>query len=81
MKNEGDIRLSIRQARKLHVLEEVILERKSKSEVPAALCLTSNKSGILLADSEPGKDLANWPGHTLWLKNRYALKRRFDHPA
>ncbi|HOI82419.1 MAG TPA: hypothetical protein PLK59_09040 [Synergistales bacterium] len=81
MKNEGDIRLLIRQALKLHVLEEVILERKSKREVSVALSLTFNKSGILLADSEPGKDLATWPRHTFWLKNRYTLTRKFDHLA
>lgn len=81
MKNEGDIRFSITQARKLYVLEEMIWERKSKKEVSAALSLTSYKSGILLEDSEPGKDLSTWLRHTFWQKNRYTLTMRFDHPA
>jgi len=37
MKNEGEIRLSIRQARKLHVLEEVTCGRINNREASAAL--------------------------------------------
>jgi transposase len=40
MKNEGDIRLSIRQARKLHVLEEVTCGRMTHREASAALGLS-----------------------------------------
>jgi len=40
MKNEGDIRLSIRQARKLHVLEEVTCGRMTNREASAALGLS-----------------------------------------
>ena len=81
MKNEGDIRFSITQARKFYVLEEVIWERMENMEASAALSLTSYKSGILLEDSEPGKDLSTWLRHTFWQKNRYTLTMRFDHPA
>ncbi len=40
MKNEGDIRLSIKQARKLHVLEEVTGGVISNREASAALGLS-----------------------------------------
>lgn len=40
MKNEGDIRLSIRQARKLYVLEEVTCGRMNNREASAALGLS-----------------------------------------
>ena len=40
MKNEGDIRLSIRQARRLYVLEEVTCGRMNNREASAALGLS-----------------------------------------
>jgi len=40
MKNEGDIRLSIKQARKLHVLEEVTGGVITSREASAALGLS-----------------------------------------
>ena len=40
MKNEGDIRLSIRQARKLHVLEEVTCGKITNREASEALGLS-----------------------------------------
>ncbi|HPC76245.1 MAG TPA: helix-turn-helix domain-containing protein [Synergistales bacterium] len=40
MKNEGDIRLSIKQARRLHVLEEVTGRAITNREASAALGLS-----------------------------------------